>query len=38
LPIVYVDSDWEGDCMDRKLILGFAVLLDRGAILWGSKK
>ena len=24
--------------MDRKSILGFVVLLDRGAILWGSKK
>jgi len=24
--------------MDRKSILGFVVLLDRGAISWGSKK
>jgi len=32
-PIVYVDSDLGGDCMDRKSILGFAVLLDREAIL-----
>jgi len=38
LPIVYVDSDWGGDCMDRKSILGFAVLSDGGAISWGSKK
>ena len=38
LPIVYVDSDWGEDCMDRKSISGFAVLLDGGAILWGSKK
>jgi len=38
LPIVYVDSDWGGDCMDRKSILGFAVLLDGGAISWGFKK
>ena len=37
-PIVYVDSDWRGDCMDRKSISGFAVLLDGGAISWGSKK
>ena len=37
-PIVYVDSDWEEDHMDKKSISGFAVLLDRGAILWDSKK
>ena len=37
-PIVYVDSDWGGDHMDRKSISGFAVLLDGGAISWGSKK
>jgi len=37
-PIVYVNSDWGGDCMDRKSILGFAVLSDGGAISWGSKK
>jgi len=37
-PIVYVDSDWGGDCIDRKSILGFAVLSDGGAISWGSKK
>jgi len=37
-PIVYVDSDWGGDCMDRKSISGFVVLLNGGAILWGSKK
>jgi len=37
-PIVYVDSDWGGDRMDRKSISGFAVLLDGGTILWGSKK
>jgi len=38
LPIVYVDSDWGGDHMDRKSNLGFALLLDGGAISWGSKK
>jgi len=38
LLIVYVDSDWEEDCMNRKSILGFIVLLNRGAISWGSKK
>jgi len=38
LPIVYVDSDWGGDCIDRKSTLGFAVLLDRRAISWDSKK
>jgi len=38
LPIVYVDSDWGGDRMDRKSISDFAVLLDGGAISWGSKK
>jgi len=32
LPIVYVDSDWGGDHMDRKSILDFVVLLDGGAI------
>jgi len=37
-PIAYVDSDWGGDHMDRKSISGFAVLLDGGAISWGSKK
>ena len=31
-PIVYVDSDWGGDRMDRKSISGFAILLDGGAI------
>jgi len=37
-PIVYVDLDWKGDCIDRKSILCFVVLLDGGAISWGSKK
>ena len=32
LLIVYVDSDWGGDHMDRKSILGFVVLLDGEAI------
>jgi len=31
-PIVYVNSDWGGDRMDRKSISGFAVLSDGGAI------
>ena len=37
-PIVYVDSDWAGDWADRKSISGFTILLDGGAISWGSKK
>jgi len=37
-PIVYVDSDWAGDRTDRKSISGYTILLDGGAISWGSKK
>ena len=37
-PIAYVDSDWAGDWTDRKSISGYTILLDGGAISWGSKK
>jgi len=37
-PEVYVDSDWTGDRTDKKSISGFAIVMDRGAVLWGSKK
>jgi len=33
-----VDSDWAGDCSDRKSISGYAILMDGGAVSWGSKK
>jgi len=37
-PIAYVDLDWAEDCSDRKSISGFTVMIDGGAISWGSKK
>jgi len=37
-PIAYVDSDWAGDCSDRKSISGYTIMIDGGAISWGSKK
>jgi len=37
-PIAYVDSDWAGDRSDRKSISGYTVMIDGGAISWGSKK
>jgi len=37
-PEVYVDSDWAGDRTDRKSISGFAIVMDGGAVSWGSKK
>jgi len=37
-PMAYVDSDWAGDWADRKSISGYTILLDGGAISWGSKK
>ena len=36
--ISYVDSDWAGDCSDKKSISGYAILMDGGAVSWGSKK
>ena len=37
-PIAYVNSDWAGDHSDRKSISGYTVMIDGGAISWGSKK
>jgi len=34
----FIDSDWAGDWMNRKSIFGFIVMLDQGAVSWGSKK
>jgi len=34
----FIDSDWAGDRMNRKSIFGFIVMLDQGAVSWGSKK
>jgi len=33
-----MDSEWAGDQADRKSISDYAILLDGGAISWGSKK
>jgi len=35
---IFVDANWAGDQVDKKLILGFVVILEGGAISWGSKK
>ena len=37
-PTVYADSDWAGDCTDRKSISGYVSLLSGAAISWSSKK
>jgi len=34
----FIDSDWVGDRVDRKSISGFIVMLDQGAVSWGSTK
>jgi len=37
-PEVYVDLDWAGDQTGRKSISGFTIVMDGGAVSWGSKK
>jgi len=34
----FVNSDWVGNWVDRKSISGFIIMLDQGAVSWGSKK
>jgi len=36
--LVYSDSDWTGDKMDRKLTSGFIAMLNGGPVVWGLKK
>jgi len=33
-----VDSDWAGNQVDRKSILGFVVMFEKEAVSWESKK
>jgi len=35
---VYVNSDWTGDCTDRKSISGYVGLIDGEAVSWGSRQ
>ena len=37
-PVIYLDSNWAGDCNDRKSITGFVTCLSDGAITWASRK
>jgi len=34
----FVNSDWVENWVDRKSISGFIIILDQGAVSWGSKK
>ena len=36
--VVYSDSDWAGDKMDRKSMSGFIAMLNGSPVVWGSKK
>jgi hypothetical protein len=36
--VEYSDSDWAGDCNDRKSINGYIFLFNNGSISWSSKK
>jgi hypothetical protein len=36
--IEYSDSDWTGDCSDRKLISEYIFLFNNGLISWSLKK
>ena len=35
---VYCDSDWAGDCTDRKLMTGYILIMNGTAISWKSTK
>jgi len=37
-PVIYLDSDWAGDCNDHKSITGFVTCLSGGAITWALHK
>jgi len=36
--IVFIDSDWEGDNIDRKSTLGYVFMLAEGPISWSINK
>ena len=36
--IGFIDSDWEGDNIDRKSTSGYVFMLAEGPIIWSSKK